>query len=296
MVTARDLGRVLVSAWQESVKNDHTWTWDEYAAALRDPGARGRNPARGFWQRQDLPAVLETWRCAVPPERIHVVVVPPTGSAPDQLVARFASVVGIDPDRLGQQVTWTNESIGAAGVEVVRRLNERLGQRLNQRQYDTVVKHQVAAALRRSGLADPMRLPDEHAEWVYAEAERIIDHVATGGYDVVGDLDELRPRVDVAGRRPGAASTDALLDAALDALAAVTEEHATTWWSQRRRDTRTAGEQSRSRVGSGLRAAVFRGKRRGAELADRSPVAERAMRAFLGVRARCRRWAAARRA
>ena len=95
-----------------------------------------------------------------------------------------------------------------------------------------MVKHQVAAALRRSGRAEPMRLPDEHAAWVCAEAERIIDHVATGGYDVVGDLDGLRPRADVAGRRPGAASTDELLDAALDALAAVTEEHATTWWSR----------------------------------------------------------------
>ena len=56
----------------------------------------------------------------------------------------------------------------------------------------------------------------------------------------------------------------------------------------------TAGERSRSRLTSGIRAAVFRGKRRGAELADRNPVAERAMRVFLGARTRWRRRAAAR--
>ncbi len=293
VVTARDLGRVVVSAWQEAVKNDQTWTWDDYATALRDPDARARNPARGFWLRHDLAAVLETWRSAVSADRIHVVVVPPVGSGTDQLVARFASVVGVDPDRLGQEVTWTNESIGAAGVEVVRRLNERLGQRLNQRQYHTVVKHQVASALRGSGQAQPMRLPPEHEEWVSAEAERMIDHVSSGGYDVVGDLDGLRPRTDGPGRRPGAASSDELLDAALDALAAMTERHATSWWKGRRPDSRVAGERSRARLASGVRGAAFRAKRRGAELADRNRVAERAMRAFLGVRARIRRSEAA---
>src|SRR5699024_10916831 len=32
VVTVRDLARVAVSAWQEEVKNDNTWTWEEFAA------------------------------------------------------------------------------------------------------------------------------------------------------------------------------------------------------------------------------------------------------------------------
>src|SRR5680860_212693 len=36
IVTARDLGRVLASAWQEDVKNDRTKTWTQFVAAVRD--------------------------------------------------------------------------------------------------------------------------------------------------------------------------------------------------------------------------------------------------------------------
>ena len=37
IVTARDIGRVLVSAWQEEVKNESRLTWREYADAIIDP-------------------------------------------------------------------------------------------------------------------------------------------------------------------------------------------------------------------------------------------------------------------
>ena len=82
VVTCRDLGRVLVSAWQEAIKNDLTMTWPEFAAAVRDPAARGRNPARGFWINHDLGAILATWREALPAKRIHVVTLPPAGAPP----------------------------------------------------------------------------------------------------------------------------------------------------------------------------------------------------------------------
>ena len=76
-MTCRDLGRVLVSAWQEAIKSDLTMTWAEFAAEVQDPAARGRNPARGFWINHDLAAILATWRQVLPAERIHVVTVPP---------------------------------------------------------------------------------------------------------------------------------------------------------------------------------------------------------------------------
>ncbi|MGH3355323.1 MAG: hypothetical protein ACRDOJ_05460, partial [Nocardioidaceae bacterium] len=72
VVTVRDLARVLVSHWQEEIKNGATHTLKEYADALRDPLAAGSNPARGFWMHEDVTAVLRSWSSAVPVERIHV--------------------------------------------------------------------------------------------------------------------------------------------------------------------------------------------------------------------------------
>jgi hypothetical protein len=77
VITVRDLARVAVSAWQEEVKNDKTWTWQQFAESIRDPRAVARSPARGFWLRQDLPKICELWEAAVPADRITIVTVPP---------------------------------------------------------------------------------------------------------------------------------------------------------------------------------------------------------------------------
>src|SRR5690606_12272816 len=115
---------------QEDVKTDELWTWREYADALADPGARAKAPARGFWLRQDVPAILDVWTRVVPSERVHVVTVPPRGAEPGELLRRFASVVGFDPAALTEPDAWDNVSVGVTGTEVLRRMNQRLHRRL----------------------------------------------------------------------------------------------------------------------------------------------------------------------
>ncbi|MBA2640927.1 MAG: hypothetical protein H0U77_13270 [Nocardioidaceae bacterium] len=288
VATVRDLGRVLMSAWQEELKNDNTWTWEEFATAVRDPGQRASNPARGFWQQQDIPAVLETWRAALPADRVHVVVVPPSGDSPQPLLTRFCGVVGIDPEQLVDDVTWTNESIGVAGAEVLRRVNARLDHRLHQRQYDKVVKRTMSPAF-RGDEAQRLVLPAAEVDWVQAEARRMVAAVESGGYDVVGDLGDLVPRADAHGRHPGEASSDELLEASLSALARLAEEHAAVWWQTRGAESGVAAAGASSRLGSSARRAAFASRRRGAALADRNRVAAGAMRVYLRLQARARR-------
>jgi hypothetical protein len=67
VVTARDLGRVLVSAWQEELRNDATHTWADFVGAVRDLEHRRKPPARGFWRRQDCPAILQSWAASSVP-------------------------------------------------------------------------------------------------------------------------------------------------------------------------------------------------------------------------------------
>lgn len=159
VVTARDLARVALSAWQEDVKTDETWIWREYAKALADPGERAKSPARGFWLRQDLPAVLDVWATVVPHECIHVVTVPPPGADPIELLRRFGRAVGFDATSLPADVTWDNTSMGAVGTEVLRRANVHLHRRLNQRQYHDVVETALAPILAGAAGAARLRLP-----------------------------------------------------------------------------------------------------------------------------------------
>jgi hypothetical protein len=287
VVTVRDLGRVALSAWQEDVKTDETWTWREYADALADPDARAKTPARGFWLRQDVPAILDVWTRLVPADRVHVVTVPPAGSEPGELLRRVGSVIGFDSDSLAEPESWDNVSVGPTGTELLRRINTRLHRRLNQRQYHDVVETELAPILAGAG-GGSMRLPDSDREWVTREAERIIDAVRATGCPVVGDLADLRPRFDDSGRLPGEVADNELLEAAIESLAGLTERFAKAKWRRRGRDTATVGDDApvAARVGSATRSAWFRGKRAAVSLADRSPVAERALGAYLRRRRR----------
>jgi hypothetical protein len=294
VVTARDIGRIVVSQWQEEVKNNQTWSWQEYAAALRDPRARAKNPARHFWLSHDLPVILETWRAAVPADRIHVVTVPPPGSDPAQLLARYGSVVGFEPALLTNPPGWSNESLGVAATEVVRRLNQRLDRGLSQRQYNRVIKIALVPEIVRRQESSRFGLPPEHQEWARGWARDATTQIEQAGYRVVGELSDLLP-VDHGLRRPDDATDDEVLDAAITALAGLAEVYAKAWWSRKVPDRGPDQVALRTRVASTVRGAGFRARRRAAQAADRNRVAAKAMAGYLQLRA-VRRRAARRRA
>jgi hypothetical protein len=287
IVTVRDLARVVVSAWQEEIKNDNTWTWRHFADAVKDPAQLAANPARGFWLRQDVAKICRAWESAVPAARIHIITVPPPGSPPTVLLDRFCSVIGVDPAQFGEPTRTSNQTVGVAATEVVRRLNERLGGRLNQRAYDKVVKNTVVPELSARAEATPIQLPDEEIAWIAERSDEMIGRLVAAGYPVMGDLDELRPRSPAAGRRPDDATDTEMLEAALDALAVVTEDYASSWWK------RTRGSVESGEAGGGAasraRRAIFKGKSAAATVVDKNPAAAKAVGAVLRARDRTRR-------
>lgn len=290
VVTARDLGRVVLSAWQEDIKTDQTWIWRDYADAIADRGSRGKAPARGFWVRQDLPAVFDVWAGVLPRERVHLVTVPPPGAAAAILLQRMGEVVGFDAAALSEPATWDNTSMGVAGTEVLRRMNTHLHRRLNQRQYHDVVETVLAPILARDPAAIRLSVPESDRHWVDLEAARIIDAVRAAGYVVIGDLDDLRPVYPDGGRAPDAADAGELLDAAVLALAGLTERFALAKWNRRKDSARITDAPVAARAGSTARAGWFKSKRALVGLADRNRVAAGGVGAFLRARnARARR-------
>ncbi|MBA3266554.1 MAG: hypothetical protein H0T14_09340 [Nocardioidaceae bacterium] len=286
VATARDLGRVAVSAWQEEIKSNSVWTWQEFVTSIKDTDGFAKNPARNFWLRQDLPTICETWESVVPSERLHVVTVPLAGSPPEVLLERFCSVIGIDASALTEQPAWTNETVGVPATEVIRRVNERLAGSLNQRQYDRVVKGTLVPLMARRIERALFSLSEADREWADDRAASTIAALKDRGYPIVGDLEELRPRWHKDSRRPDDLTTDELLDTSLEALALLAEAHATSWWVRKRPDNdETDASES---LGSKVRATVFRTQSKGADLADRNPVAAKALGAVLKSRQRAR--------
>lgn len=287
IVTVRDLSRVIVSAWQEEIKNDNTWTWGRFAEAVNDPAQLAANPARGFWLRQDVAKICRIWETALPAARIHIVTVPPAGSPRTVLRDRFASVIGIDAAQFNEPADSGNQMVGVPGTEVIRRLNERLGGRLNQRAYDKVVKSTLVQSLAARAEPTPIQLPNDEAFWIAQRADDMIAAIAARGYSVVGDLDELRPRPPDAGRRPDDATDAELLEATLDALTVLTEEYASSWWKRKRAAVETG--EGGGGAGSRTRRAIYKGKSAAATVVDKNPVAAKAVGAVLRARDRTRR-------
>lgn len=194
IVTARDLGRQLPAVWQEQVKNRVAVSYGRFLRAVCERPQSGRY--RHFWQAQDILDVLARWSVAVPPERVHVITVPQPGAAPGLLWQRFASVIGVDPTVVDTDVSTSNVSLGVAEAELLRRMNRSLRRRMDWATYEQEVK--VGLARRLAARNGPARLtvPQTRREWVSACAELMVAGLRDGGYDVVGDLDELRPVFD----------------------------------------------------------------------------------------------------
>lgn len=224
VVTARDPARQVVADWQESVKHGRRQRFSQYVrnAGLVDrdraDGESGPAPFRG----QRLTDVLANWGSDLPPDRVHVVTVPPSGAEPGLLWRRFARVIGLeDPDRFapGEGVR-ANPSLGVAEIEVMRRTSTFLDGRLVAAEFGAIAKNLYAQEIlpRVSRSPSPV-LPVDLRPTLDALAQRWIETITEKGYDVCGDLVELRPR-----RSDGRAPEDWNADEVIDSATAATAE------------------------------------------------------------------------
>jgi len=292
VVTVRDLARVVPATWQQELTKGRLWSWEDYVAAVRNPESGPATAGLAFWLRQDLERVLDAWEAHLPRERIHLVTVPPAGSPPDLLLARFAEAVRIDPDwlDLGKPSTG-NTSVGLVEAEVLRQLNLGLGGRLNERQYTRVVQYAVKPALQRQPNDTPIALSTDDRTWVEEKSSALVATLRTRRHQVIGDLDDLipSPAADTSGPTSTDLPPDQLATAALAALVSVAEAYADFWWRARRADPASdAG--AKSRLSSWARTVAFRSRAEALDRADRSPLLHRAALLYTrGPKARTKR-------
>ena len=196
VITVRDLARTLTAEWQERVKNGARFTFEQYAATILKHLPDGSSDQPKFWPSQNLVAHLGNWQALAPPERIHVVVTPPSGAAPGVLWGRFADALGLDPQAVDlSEVSLRNESLGIGQVAFLRHVMEALDGRLEQPWRSRVAKRWFAQTLLSRARSPRAVTPPEMAERLSRVAQTWIDEVRSGGFAVHGDLAELLPAV-----------------------------------------------------------------------------------------------------
>ncbi len=214
VVTAREPLGLFTASWQESLKNGSTTPMADYGRRV------SRKPTAIWnWRTLDLRLVLERWSGAVPPERIHVVVLDP--SAPREDVwHRFAAVVGFPTEGLDLSGSFPNTSMGVAEAETLRRINGSL---------TGFTKAFDKGVYIRTFLADERLVPrrgdrfwpePDQVEDCRRRGEEAVAHLRSAPYDVSGDLDHLLVPEQLEPRRSTTSVTEAEVAAVAVDLAA----------------------------------------------------------------------------
>ena len=243
VLTAREPLGLFTASWQESLKNGATKPMDRYARRVS-----AKPTAIWNWRTLDLRLVLERWSEAVPPERIHVLVLDPTAER-DDVWHRFAGIVGFSSEGIDLSGSFPNASMGVAEAETLRRVNGALTG------FDSAFDKGVFI---RTFLADE-RLVPRGGDRFWPEADQIaecrrrgddaIDYLLARPFDVVGDVEHLRVPAELEERRSTLSVTDAeVAEVAVDLVA--------TMLGDVRRLRQRSGD--RSERGAGWRSRVRR--------------------------------------
>jgi hypothetical protein len=241
VVTVRDVARTIPSAWQQYVKAGRPDRYDEFLDALLSE--QRTDITQAFWRDHGVVDLVRRWGRLTTPSRTHVVVVPPEGSPPEMLLSRFCTVIGVQPDGLANAVAARNESLGLAQVEVLRRLNETRGDHAAAI-YGQVYKREFARGVLAAQQGRRPVLPAGSEPWCRTYTERVVAELGSGGYDVVGDLEDLRPPGSAFTAQPQEVSDPELSTAAIAALGALLDRRAGEVARARASKRRQPGEQT----------------------------------------------------
>lgn len=220
--TLRDLTGVVSADWQESVKNGSAGTWPEFCKSIAD------DDGKLLRKRTRALRSIRAWAKVLPPERIHVVTVPPPGSPRELLWERFCEVLGVDPTGMSTEQPRGNQSLGRVEVELIRRVNELSESQLSVHDRRPELKHFLAEeALNQRPGKTRVSIDRETFATARRESRAIAKQVSKLGLDVVGDLDDLTAaEFDDAPVDANEVSDAALVDAAVDAIAALAKRSA----------------------------------------------------------------------
>jgi hypothetical protein len=228
VVTARDPLSLLTASWQEVLKYRSVTPLDEFSTEVSDSPHDLWN-----WRGLDAAEVLGRWGPTVPAERVHVIPARRGRAGGRDLWDRFAGLFA-DPAAYDADVGVRNQSMGLVECELLRCTTPHLDLG-SARAVTTWVRGYLAeqTLVPRSGerfLPGPGRVKE-----CRERGEQMVARLRAAGYDVLGDLDDLRVPDELPPlRTPADVTAEELAAAAAGVIAALV------------RDRRAADKQQRT--------------------------------------------------
>lgn len=216
VLTLRDPVAVLPARWQEGIKNGGTATWAEFQEEVVEKPARLQRMTRAM-------STLETWGTALPAERVHVVTVPPSSAPRTLLLERFCEAIGADPTRLETfEAARSNPSMDLVTSELIRRVNAQDDVALSGRAQQSEIKAFLAPELAAKNRGRP-QLSEATLQAAKGQAQALVHRIEAGGFDLVGDLDDLTSTTASSPMDAGELDLDEVLDRAAVAIATLAQ-------------------------------------------------------------------------
>lgn len=192
VAVARRLDRLLPSQWQELVKAQAAYTFEEWLQIVLGEDEEHREWRR-FWASHDATRMFERWQPAVGRERFHLIV---TDDTDRTLIPRsFETLLGLPPGMLDLPPS-ANASLTWNASELLRRLNQVFDERgWSDRLYHRLVQRGAVLRMTESPRAANERpipgLPAWAAQRATEISERRVQEIRDRDIRVIGGADAL---------------------------------------------------------------------------------------------------------
>lgn len=226
VATARGLGSLLPSAWQQHLRNGRSLGFGTFLGRLAEERERGWESVETehgahLWRAFALGRLARRWGRVVGPERVTVVT--NRGKPPELLWRRFAEAAGL-PGEIAPRPEMgapAHTGLTAAEAIVLESVNARLARAAWGRDrrvgFREQLIHQGFAV--RTERGPRISVPPEHRSAVEKWSAEDLDELADSGARVIGDLEELRFDPEREPDQPTVADISAAAGAAVLAVA-----------------------------------------------------------------------------
>lgn len=192
VVTLRPLAKILPSAWQQHVRNRLRLAYDRWLDnVLNHANERQHTPS--FWKRHDHAVQVQRWASIVGADRVLVIVVDERDR--EFLMRAFEQLVNVPEGLLQPEPGWTNRSLTAAEIELIRAMNIEFHRRKwPARMYHKAIRQGIVSQMQeRAPGPDEPRITTP--AWAIDRANELAaqsnGRIVASGVRVMGDLGSL---------------------------------------------------------------------------------------------------------
>ena len=202
LVTARDIGRVLPSSWQQHLRNTQTPDFPAFMdrrAAERDLGPDEWNTRKAmrFWRSYSYGNLVRRWEQVVGAGHVTVIPVPQSGSATDSLWSRFRTASGLRDalPEVAPAIAPLAANTGSTEAEALFLLAfNNLARELDfsRRDMKRMIRRLLETGiLHREDRGRPLLLRSADLGIVQEWAREDVNDLVASGAPIVGDVEEL---------------------------------------------------------------------------------------------------------